>query len=84
MSTAQREVIVIKSRERTARALDCAYCWRDALTVSRGGLIVLKAAHGDDAHPAAITIQKLLAWALPFLDEHTRRDLRQMLDGEAD
>jgi hypothetical protein len=74
------QIRVVKSSERTAHALDCAYCERDALTMSRSGLIVIKAAHGEDSHPAAITIQKLLQWGMPFLDPHTRKDLRQMLD----
>lgn len=76
----KRELRIVKSGERTARALDCAYCDRDALTMSRSGLIVIKVAHGDDSHPTAITIQRLLAWGLPHMDVHTRKDLRRMLD----
>jgi hypothetical protein len=78
----KRKVAVVKSSERTAHALSCAYCWRDSLTVSRSGLVVIKAAHGEDGHPAAITIQKLLAWAAPFLDGHTKRDLLRLLEDQ--
>lgn len=85
MSTAlKRELRVIKSSERTARALPCAYCDADALTMSRSGLITIKAAHDKGAHPAAITIQKLLAWSMPHLDPHTKKDLHRMLAEELD
>jgi hypothetical protein len=76
MSTAlKRGPTLVKEGERTARALTCAYCSRDSLTVTRSGLIYIKAAHGGDAHPSAITIQKLLQWSMPHLDIHTVRDI---------
>jgi hypothetical protein len=72
------EIKVVKSRERTARALPCAFCPADALTVSRSGLVTVKAAHARGVHPAAITMQHLLEWALPHLDIHTIKDINRM------
>lgn len=70
------EVRVIKAKARVVFAAGCGYCSRDSLEMTAAGVITVKAPHGEDVHPAVVTIQMLVR---EVSDPATLADLKRIV-----
>jgi hypothetical protein len=70
-------VTIIRAKDRVVYTAGCGYCHRDSLEMTAAGMVTVKAPHGEDVHPAAVTIQMLIR---EVRDPATLADLRRIIN----